>query len=129
MSCLQCALYSIYMFSGLLISAFLILHYFSLIGLFNIENSSVQKDTPNRLILIFLKNSLIVTFICWILAVFLIPPLPLGGKGGGSGGGGGGGGSGAGSSGSRRKGYRKMQDIIDEMNLNDDLWDKYNLLD
>jgi len=127
LSCLECALSAIFMFSGILIVIFWILNYFTLSGLYDLDNASVEKDTPNKLIAIFLRNSMIVMIICWILAEFLVPPIiGGGGKGGGR------------SSGIRRtrsstskkevKPYRKFKDIYAEYEAKDRLWDKHNLL-
>ena len=127
LSCLECALSSIFMFSGILIVIFWILNYFTLSGLYDLDNASVEKDTPNKLIAIFLRNSMIVIFICWILAEFLIPPvIGGGGKGGGrsprlrS--------SRSGSGKSEAKPYRKFKDIYTEYEAKDSLWNKHDLL-
>jgi len=127
LSCLECAMSTIFMFSGILIVIFWILNYFTLSGLYDLDNASVEKDTPNKLIMIFLRNSMIVMIICWILAEFFIPPIPAGGgKGGGRG-------SraratGRGSGKSEVKPYRKFKDIYAEYEAKDRLWDKHNLL-
>jgi hypothetical protein len=127
LSCLECALSAIFMFSGILIVIFWILNYFTLSGLYDLDNASVEKDTPNKLIAIFLRNSMIVIFICWILAEFLVPPI--------IGGGGKGGGRSArirssrsGSGKSEAKPYRKFKDIYTEYEAKDRLWGKHNLL-
>ncbi|MHA1235912.1 MAG: hypothetical protein ACTSQL_12630 [Promethearchaeota archaeon] len=127
LSCLECALSVIFMFSGILIVIFWILNYFTLSGLYDIDNASVEKDTPNKLITIFLRNSMIVMIICWILAEFLVPPI--------IGGGGKGGGRSArvrssrsSSSKSEAKPYRKFKDIYAEYEAKDRLWGKHNLL-
>ena len=127
LSCLECALSAIFMFSGILIVIFWILIYFTLSGLYDLDNASVEKDTPNKLIAIFLRNSMIVIFICWILSEFLIPPI--------IGGGGKGGGRSArvrstrsGSGKSEVKPYRKFKDIYAEYEVKDRLWNKHNLL-
>ena len=127
LSCLECAMSTIFMFSGILIVIFWILNYFTLSGLYDTDNASVEKDTPSKLIMIFLRNSMIVMIICWILAEFLIPPIPAGGgKGGGRG-------SraratGRGSSKKEVKPYRKFKDIHAEYEAKDRLWEKHNLL-
>jgi hypothetical protein len=127
LSCLECALSAIFMFSGILIVIFWILNYFTLSGLYDIDNASVEKDTPSKLITIFLRNSMIVMIICWILAEFLVPPI--------IGGGGKGGGRSArvrssrsGSSKSEVKPYRKFKDIYAEYEAKDRLWGKHTLL-
>ncbi|MCK4286740.1 MAG: hypothetical protein KAX18_11085 [Candidatus Lokiarchaeota archaeon] len=127
LSCLECAMSTIFMFSGILIVIFWILNYFTLSGLYDTDNASVEKDTPSKLIMIFLRNSMIVMIICWILAEFLIPPIPAGGgKGGGRG-------SraratGRGSGKSEVKPYRKFKDIHEQYEAKDRIWDKHNLL-
>ena len=127
LSCLECALSVIFMFSGILIVIFWILNYFTLSGLYDTDNASVEKDTPSKLIAIFLRNSMIVMVICWILAEFLVPPI--------IGGGGKGGGRGVrvrsshrGSSKSEAKPYQKFKDIYTGYEAKDRLWDKHNLL-
>ncbi len=127
LGCLECALSAIFMFSGILIVIFWILNYFTLSGLYDIDNASVEKDTPSKLITIFLRNSMIVMIICWILAEFLVPPI--------IGGGGKGGGRSArvrssrsGSSKSEATPYRRFKDIYAELEAKDRLWDKHNLL-
>ena len=127
LSCLECALSSIFMFSGILIVIFWILNYFTLSGLYDTDNASVEKDTPSKLITIFLRNSMIVMIICWILAEFLVPPvIGGGGKGGGrsarirS--------SRSSSSKSEVKPYRKFKDINEQYEAKNRLWDKHNLL-
>ena len=127
LSCLECALSVIFMFSGILIVIFWILNYFTLSGLYDTDNASVEKDTPSKLITIFLRNSMIVMIICWILAEFLVPPvIGGGGKGGGrsarirS--------SRSSSSKSEVKPYRKFKDINEQYEAKDRLWDKHNLL-
>ena len=124
LSCLECALSVIFMFSGILIVIFWILNYFTLSGLYDIDNASVEKDTPNKLITIFLRNSLIVMIICWILAEFLVPPI----IGGGGKGGGHSSSSGGSSRSSKVKPYRKFNDIYAELEAKDRLWNKHNLL-
>ena len=124
LSCLECALSAIFMFSGILIVIFWILNYFTLSGLYDIDNASVEKDTPNKLITIFLRNSLIVMIICWILAEFLVPPI----IGGGGKGGGHSSSSGGSSRSSKVKPYRKFNDIYAELEAKDRLWNKHNLL-
>ncbi len=125
LGCLECALSAIFMFSGILIVIFWILNYFTLSGLYDIDNASVEKDTPNKLITIFLRNSLIVMIICWILAEFLVPPI-IGG--GGKGGGHSSSGGSSRSSSSKVKPYRKFNDIYAELEAKDRLWNKHNLL-
>ncbi len=127
LSCLECALSAIFMFSGILIVIFWILNYFTLSGLYDTDNASVEKDTPSKLMTIFLRNSMIVMIICWILAEFLVPPI--------IGGGGKGGGRSArirssrsGSGKSETKPYRKFKDINAEYEAKDRLWEKHNLL-
>jgi len=124
LGCLECALSAIFMFSGILIVIFWILNYFTLSGLYDIDNASVDKDTPNKLITIFLRNSLIVMIICWILAEFLVPPV----IGGGGKGGGHSSSSGGSSRSSKVKPYRKFNDIYAELEAKDRLWNKHNLL-
>jgi len=124
LGCLECALSAIFMFSGILIVIFWILNYFTLSGLYDIDNASVEKDTPNKLITIFLRNSLIVMIICWILAEFLVPPV----IGGGGKGGGHSSSSGGSSRSSKVKPYRKFNDIYAELEAKDRLWNKHNLL-
>jgi len=124
LGCLECALSAIFMFSGILIVIFWILNYFTLSGLYDIDNASVEKDTPNKLITIFLRNSLIVMIICWILVEFLVPPV----IGGGGKGGGHSSSSGGSSRSSKVKPYRKFNDIYAELEAKDRLWNKHNLL-
>lgn len=129
LSCLPCALSALYMFSGILIVVFWILNYLTLSGLLDLDNASVEKDPPSKLIMIFLRNSMIVVIICWILAEFLVPPI--------FGGGGKGGGTrssrvrssrSASSDSGQPKLYSKFKDINAQYAAKDKLWEKHNLL-
>ncbi|MHA1670955.1 MAG: hypothetical protein ACTSV5_10335 [Promethearchaeota archaeon] len=95
----------------------------------DLDNASVEEDTPSRLIMIFLRNAMIVVLICWILAEFLVPPI--------FGGGGKGGRTqtshirsthGSGSDSEQPKLYKRFQDLSVQNKAKDELWEKLNLL-
>ncbi|MBD3228728.1 MAG: hypothetical protein GF329_11135 [Candidatus Lokiarchaeota archaeon] len=80
-SCVSC----IYLFLigfGVCISA--LLHYFMLYCLYDPKGLDVKADTPNELYLKITRNSMLLTFISWILLIFLFPPIAGGAKKSGS---------------------------------------------
>ncbi|MFX1477849.1 MAG: hypothetical protein ACFFCI_06930 [Promethearchaeota archaeon] len=130
-NCLQCTSAVFFMLSGIGIFISMALNFLMLINLTNTKGYSVEQDPPNRLILAFLCSTVIVMGICWILAEFFIPPIPIGKRGGGSGGVRVSGARGSGGSGTFKRDkveYEKMADIYKRYETIDKEWDKKNLL-
>ncbi|MFW9873740.1 MAG: hypothetical protein ACFFG0_11600 [Candidatus Thorarchaeota archaeon] len=130
-NCLQCTSAVFFMLSGIGIVISMVLNFIMLINLTNTKGYSVEQDPPNRLILAFLCSTVIVMCICWILAEFFIPPIPIGKKGGSSGAARVGRASGSGGNGTFKRDkvkYEKMADIYKRYEMIDKEWDKKSLL-
>lgn len=79
-SCQDC-ISSIYLILiGIGVSASFGLHYFMLKCLYGEKGLDVIADPPNELYLKIIRNSMILTFISWILLLVLFPPIAGGGK-------------------------------------------------